>query len=136
MADDFEVLSTQNVVQLVGGSQVVDAQQVMIATKPSGIVFPLLFNVGEDVAAKVAGLAPFYAQQFETAMADPAVGAIVIAQDVNAANQLVDHTEITALSSSGRSSKLITYPGFDPDAGIIIGAAKAAQAELDAIEAL
>jgi len=44
--------------------------------------------------------------------------------------------EITALSTSGRSSKVITSPALDYSSFVIIGAAKGAQAELDAIEAL
>lgn len=136
MAGNFTVLSQQSVVQLIGGTQVVDAEQVMIETSPSGIVFPLLFAHGKADAETVAALAANYATQLEAAMADDAVGAIVISQDVNPANQLIDLLEITALSTSGRSSKVITSPALIYDAFVIIGAAQGARAELDAIEAL
>jgi hypothetical protein len=136
VAENFDTLGTQRIVQLVGGTQVVDADQVMIQTKPSGIVFPLIFNPGEAVPGTVQPLAEHYATQLELALADAAVAGIVIVQDVNASNQLVDVMEITAVSTSGRSSRVISSPIPTYDSSIIINVAQAAQKELDALEAL
>jgi hypothetical protein len=136
VADNYDILSTQRIVQLVGGTQVVDADQVMVQTKPSGVVFPLLFAPGGAVAGTVGPLAERYSTQLETALANSAVGGIVIVQDVNPSDQLIDVMEITALSTSGRSSRVISEGVFLYDAALIIAVAEAARRELDALEGL
>lgn len=136
MADNYDILSTQRIVQLIGGTQVVDADQVMVQTKPNGVVFPLLFAPGGATADVVGPLAERYSFQLETALANDAVGGIMIVQDVNPSDQLVDLMEIVALSTSGRSSRVISSPALLYDAPIIIAEAEAARRELDALEGL
>jgi hypothetical protein len=136
VAGNYDILSMQRVVQLVGGTDVVDAEQVMVQTIPSGVVFPLLFAPNEATPTFIAPLAEKYAAELEIAMAAPSVGAIQVVQDTNAANQLIDTLELTAISTSGRSSKVLNEPYVFLDAKSIIQVCDAARAQLDAIEAL
>lgn len=138
MADTFDVETSYDDVEFLGGSRTQDVLVTGIRTKPHGIyievrVSKALFE--KDGAQIVNAAALGWATIFETLVVQPHVAGVAWGQE-SAGGQLQDVAVITVASSSGDSSSVLTIPvtALGPKLGATPIAKLSKQ--LDAVEAL
>lgn len=134
MAGGYEILSSETTVELLGATDVQDVFQVTARAQPSGVVFNVRFPPIIDNPQSIRDILGEWAGWYNDLAALPHVAGLVNLQDIDAAGQINDVTQVTVRSTSGKTNYTITVPGEDigsPKAGDDVAAAVA---NLDALE--
>lgn len=123
MADNYDVLASTFVDELVAPNLTLQAQEVTARAKPSGVIFPVRVPIVDPLLFSGDALAELVREQVDSvativndyAQAPGFVGMQVF-QDVTVANQLQDKEVVTVSSTSGRSTTTIerNFLGQDP----------------------
>ena len=138
MAQAYTFLGSEQVTEILGPTTSEQVQEVTAQAVKSGVVFlarfpPELYIYPDEVALGLNQLA----ERFDEWSAIPGVAAIATGQDLNPANQLRDYTEITVVSTSGRSSDSFrwVYPvGEFQTVQPLLDKVKQVRGVLDAVE--
>lgn len=136
MAGSYKVLSANATVELVGGDQTQDVQQLTLQAIPSGAVFPVRVPLAGFTPEAVTAKAEPLAAALNALAADPGVSAVSVVQDVNAAGQLEDRVTVTVTTGDGQLSTAVDAPLGDALRGTLDAKIAAALANLEAVAGL
>ncbi len=136
MADSFTVVGAVADVELVGGDQTQDVQQITVQAKPSGVVFPVRVPLASFTAEAVTAAAAPLADALNELADDPGITSVTTLQDVTAAGQLEDRLHVTVVSDNGNLSTTVDVPLRDVLGGGIGAKVEAARANLNAVAEL
>lgn len=138
MADQYEVVSTYEDVEFLGGSNTRDVIVAGVRTKPHGIYLEVRVpksHLEKGGAGLIGAVALSWSQVFEDLLRVPHVAGVQWGQDTHN-GQLQDVAIIDVQSASGDSEATLTIPVLD--LGPKLGAQRIAalSGQLDAIEGL
>lgn len=112
MAGDFEVLAGESTVELIGATDVQDVYQVTARALPSGVVYHVRFPPAINDPESIRVILGEWATQYNALVALPGVVGVSTLQDVDAAGQISDVTDVTVRSNSGRLSSTVEIKAF------------------------
>lgn len=134
MADNYELLSGEHTVELLGATDVQDVYQVTARSVPSGVVYHVRFPPVIQDATSVRDILAAWAGWYNDAAALPGVVGISTLQDVDLSGQLQDVNEVTVRSTSGKLTQTIAVSGEAMGTPKVAELVNAAVAQLNAIE--
>jgi hypothetical protein len=138
MAEIFDVETSYDDVEFLGGSRTQDVLVTGIRTKPHGIYIEVRVGKAlfEQEGAQIVNAAALgWATIFETLAVQPHVAGVAWGQE-SAGGQLQDVAVITVSSSTGASSAALTIPVTSLGPKLGAAAIGKLSKQLDAVEAL
>lgn len=136
MAANFETLSGEHTVELLGLTDVQDVYQVTARSLPSNVVYHVRFPPVIQDAESVSVILGEWATQYNALAALPNVVGVATLQDVDASGQINDITQITVSSDDGRFTQTIEDPNFGAVDNRVRAEIAAAVAQVNALAAL
>ena len=134
-AGEYEVLSSETTVELLGVSDVLDVQQVTARALPSNVVFHVRFSGPQFTPTDVAYFLGRFSGYFNALSAIPNVVGVTTFEDIDAAGQLQDMMQVTVRSDSGRMSSSLIEQSVGRSLGIMQEEVAQLVSTLDSIEA-
>lgn len=132
---NYEPLAGEHTVELLGATDVQDVYQVTARAIPSGVVYHVRFPPVIQDPTTVSVVLTEWATQYNALAAVPGVVGVSTLQDVDAAGQLNDITQITVSSATGRFTAVIEDPNFGAVDSRVMDEINTTIANLNAIEA-
>jgi hypothetical protein len=132
---NYEILSGEHTVELLGATDVQDVYQVTARALQSHVVYHVRFPPVIDDPETIAVVLTEWATQYDDLRALPYVVGVGTLQDIDASGQINDITQITVGSASGRLSAVLEDPNFSVVNDAVGSKIAALRAKLDAIEA-
>lgn len=134
MARNYEPLSSEHTVELLGSTDVQDVFQVTARAIPSGVVYHVRFPPVIQDPETIEVVLTEWATQYNALRNLPGVVGVGTLQDVDASGQLNDVTQITVSSDSGKLTQTIDDPNFGAVDDRVRAEVDTAVAQLNAIE--
>lgn len=134
MASNYEILSGEHTVELLGTTDVQDVYQVTARSIPSNVVYHVRFPPIIDDPQSIDDILSEWAGWYNEAAALPGVVGVATLQDIDASGQINDLNEITVRSASGRLNQTISVPGTVIGTPELAPLVAAAVSTLNAIE--
>lgn len=136
MAGNYGNVTSQLVTEVSPANTIQDTLEVTAQAVPSGAVFHVRFPPAINDSESIDVILTEWANQYNALAAIPNVGGVSTYQDIDANNQLVDVTQVTVTSASGKSSNVLTYPDFSVVTDAIRASVAATSAFLTSLEGL
>lgn len=134
LSGEWKHISSEPTVELVGGTQVQDVQEVVTQAIPSNVIFTLRFVPEANVPTIVNSLRSEFAGYFNALAAIPGVAGVTTYQDLDGSDQIQDVMQLNVVSTSGRSTAPLVETQFGRNLEDMATEVAAARANLDAIE--
>jgi hypothetical protein len=136
MAANFESLSGEHTVELLGLTDVQDVYQVTARSIPSNVVYHVRFPPVIQDPESISVILSEWATQYNALSALPGVVGVGTFQDVDASGQINDVTQITVRSDDGRFTQQIEDPNFGAVDDRVRAEVAAAVAQANALAAM
>lgn len=136
MAANYEVIAQQTVTEVSPANTIQDVNEVTAQAKPSGAVFHVRFPPAINNPTAIGEILSEWANQYNALDAVDNVLGVNTYQDIDNQNQLVDVTQVTVNSSSGKSTSVLTFPNFSYVNDAIVNAIHNEAVRLNDVEAL
>jgi hypothetical protein len=101
VADNYDPLSSQSVVELISPTETAEREQVTARAKPSGVVYSVRFPPALFTPEAVNDLLSVQADFYNRLAAHPYVVGIAELQDIGVNNEIVDKLLVTISSTNG-----------------------------------
>jgi hypothetical protein len=136
MAANFESLSGEHTVELLGLTDVQDVYQVTARSIPSNVVYHVRFPPVIQDPESISVILSEWATQYNALASLPGVVGVGTFQDVDASGQINDVTQITVRSDDGRFTQQIEDPNFGSVDDRVRAEVAAAVAQANALAAM
>jgi hypothetical protein len=107
MAEQYEVMTQRQTVEVASPTEVGDIVEVMVRALPSGIVFPVRQPAAAATPERIAQLSAYGTSVIEAAVALPNVQTLSIVDDLNPAGLLELYANVYVASNSGRGQGVV-----------------------------